>query len=90
MWQNPHLIVERYIPGTAEPPLTHRRFEFFLDLELAYALTYDDPIDGTTLDLTFDVEPPPEVTDLRHRLAIDAGAIDYFEVDGEVTVVDVN
>lgn len=92
VWDNPQLIVERFVPGSTKPPISKYRHEFFLDITMTSRLTFDEAISGPTsvFDVEFVGDPPSKVTDLRHKLDIDFGSIDYFVIAGEVTIIDAN
>jgi hypothetical protein len=91
-WQDERLVVEKFLPGSFDLPVIKYRYCFLHETELNLRTTYDDllcssaKVGGNEI-----VKAVPEaVMEVRSRLNIDFGAIDYFVVDGEVTVIDAN
>lgn len=92
VWRDPHRIVERFVPGRLASPVVKYRCDFFLDIVLHTRGTYDsllaDP--ETVREVTVVDTIPDEVLRVRTNLGLDFGSVDYFVVEGEVVVVDVN
>jgi hypothetical protein len=92
VWRDPHRIVERFVPGLLATPVVKYRCDFFLDVTLHTRGTYDsllaDP--DTVREVTLVDTIPNEVLRVRADLRLDFGSVDYFVVDGEAVVVDVN
>ena len=92
VWRDPRRIVERFVPGQLVQPVVKYRCDFFLDIILHMRGTYDsllaDP--ETVREVTLVDTVPDEILRLRTDLRLDFGSMDYFVVDGEAVVVDVN
>ena len=92
VWSDPRRIVERFVPGRLALPIVKYRCDFFLDVILHTRGTYDsllaDP--DTVREVTLVDTIPDEVQRVRANLRLDFGSVDYFVVDGEAVVVDVN
>ena len=92
VWSDPRRIVERFVPGLLATPVVKYRCDFFLDVVLHTRGTYDsllaDP--DTVREVTLVDTIPNEVLRVRADLRLDFGSVDYFVVDGEAVVVDVN
>jgi hypothetical protein len=89
VWEGDTHIVERFIPGTAQPPITKHRWEFLGELSLLTRSVFDDvlckPENFVHVEQLHDV--PQEMQDLRAKLNLDFGSIDYFEtVDGAIAI----
>ncbi|MEM9303262.1 MAG: hypothetical protein AAGE01_14200 [Pseudomonadota bacterium] len=92
VWSDPERIVERFVPGSLEPPIVKYRQEFFLDMELNTRAVFDDPLctEDSMTSLDFLDAGPPEIPALRERLGLDYGSVDYFVEDGAAVIIDVN
>jgi hypothetical protein len=92
VWSNSGLIVERFVPGTLDLPIVKHRHDFMLDLELNTRAEFNDLLcaQDSLIRLDFIDGVPQEVHDVRRQLKLDFGSIDFFVVDGRVTVIDVN
>ena len=92
IWSDSGLIVERFVPGTLDLPIIKYRHEFMLDIELNTRAEFNDLlcVPDSLIRLDFTEEAPQAVYDVRRRLKLDFGSIDFFVVDGRVTVIDVN
>lgn len=92
VWDNPRLMVERFLPASTTLPIVKQRFDFFFEVELNTRVAYDsllcDP--ETMVDQDVDPDVPEAIRDLRRDLKLDYGAIDYFMVDGEAFPIDAN
>ncbi len=91
-WLDPHSMVEKFIPGHTRLPVVKYRQEFFFELELNTRSTFDSLLCDPTqiVSVEFPTSAPPEVQAVRRQLNLDFGSVDYFIVDGEVFVIDVN
>jgi hypothetical protein len=92
VWADERLIVERFLPGRLQPPIEKYRYDFFFDVEINLRSVHDsllaDPESVVSVETVTGV--PAEVSEVRRRLSLDFGAIDYFVVDGHAVVVDAN
>lgn len=92
VWEGNTHIVERFIPGTAQPPITKHRWEFLGELSLLTRSVFDDvlckPASFVHVEQLYDV--PQEMQDLRAKLNLDFGSIDYFETDDGAVAIDCN
>jgi hypothetical protein len=92
IWDDPRMIVERFLPGSTHLPIVKHRFNFFYEVELNHRVAYNsvlcDPETMVRLDVVPDV--PAAIRNLRADLHLDYGAIDYFMVGGEAIPIDAN
>ena len=92
VWTDDRLIVERFLVDDSSGPIVKHRYEFFQDVDLVTRATYTtalcDP--GSVIDMVLEDAPPAEVAAVRQRLSLDFGAIDYFETEDGVHVIDAN
>jgi len=91
-WLDPHAMVEKFIPGHTRLPVVKYRQEFFFELELTTRTTFNSLLCDPTqvVSVEFPTSAPPEVQAVRHQLNLDYGSVDYFVMDGEAFVIDVN
>lgn len=92
VWADRRLMVERFLAGRLQPPLEKYRYDFFFDVGLNLRSVHDsllaEPESVVSVETVTDV--PSEVSEVRRRLNLDFGAIDYFVVDGCAVVIDAN
>jgi hypothetical protein len=92
VWADRRLMVERFLAGRLQPPIEKYRYDFFFDVELNLRSVHDallaDPESVVSVESVTGV--PSEVSEVRRRLNLDFGAIDYFIVDGRAVVIDAN
>jgi hypothetical protein len=91
VWQNPNLVVERFVAERAGPDYCCRHWLFFGDREVHRRTRSGDPM----VKLSGPPEPladpiPEELRTIRARLGFDYGKFDYGLVDGRVVLYDVN
>jgi len=92
IWNDPRMIVERFLPGSMRLPIVKHRFSFFYEAEINHSASYDSVLCDPETMTAFDVVPdvPAAIRNLRADLQLDYGAIDYFMVDGEAIPIDAN
>jgi hypothetical protein len=92
IWNDPRMIMERFLPGSTRLPIVKHRFNFFYEVEMNHRVAYDsvlcDPETMVRLDVVPDV--PAAIRNLRADLRLDYGAIDYFMVGDEAIPIDAN
>jgi hypothetical protein len=92
VWANPRLLVERFLPER-EGELFFLRYWLFLgDQGWACRFGSRKPVVKFPTRVTPEerVPVPDELVELRRRLGVDYGRIDYVEHDGRPVVFDVN
>jgi len=90
-FDNPHLVVERFVPERRGERFVLRMCHFFGDRHSARVMTSTDPqVKSWNARLEERIEPPEAVLELRARLRLDYGKIDYVVRDGMPIVLDVN
>jgi hypothetical protein len=79
-------------PGTLDLPIIKHRHDFMLDIELNTRAEFNNLlcVPNSLNHVDFIEGAPQEVYDVRRRLKLDFGSIDFFVVDGQATVIDVN
>lgn len=92
IYQDPRLIVERFVPERRGQWYCHRRYFFLGEAEVNQLWLGTQPICANDEDgVAEDAPIPPALRDFRRGFGIDYGKIDYvLGKDGEVIVVDVN
>jgi hypothetical protein len=92
VWGDQRLLVERFVPNSMSLPVTKYRYDFFLDVTRHLREVYDSLLsDNTTVrEVSVAGDIPQAVREVRRDLRLDFGSIDYFVVDDEAIVVDVN
>ena len=92
VWEDSGLIVERFVPDSLGLPIVKYRHDFMLDIELNTRAEFNDLLcnPGSLIRLDFTEGVPQEVYDVRRRLKLDFGSIDFFVVTNHATVIDVN
>jgi hypothetical protein len=92
VWQNKHLMVERFCPEREQDLYFVRYWVFFGEHGWARRFGSRKPIVKFSTRVTEEepVTVPREVTELRHRLGLDYGRIDYVQHGEAVTVFDAN
>jgi len=93
VWQNPHLIVEKYLAESLDSgDYKLRTYLFFGNEEIAmWHISPDliNKLDNTT-SRGFLEEVPEVLREFRAGSGFDMGRFDYTEVDGEVVLLDIN
>lgn len=86
--RNPDFVVERFVPETADGHYCLRHHFFFGDLECDYLLMSTSPVIKTNNVARFrPIGPAPqELRELRRRLGLDYGRLDYV-MDGDRPVL---
>jgi hypothetical protein len=92
VWDDPRLMVERFVPGRLTVPVVKYRYDFFLDVGLhtraEYASLLGIPSSARNVSLVDGV--PDAVMAVRRELRLDLGSIDYFLTPEGAVVVDAN
>lgn len=92
VWDDPRLIVERFVPGRLVAPVIKYRYDFFLDVNLHTRAEYTSlmgaPSSARNMSLVGGV--PDAVLAVRRALRLDLGSIDYFLTPEGAVVVDAN
>jgi hypothetical protein len=91
-WDDPSVIVERFVPEMERGRFVTRVMSFFGDRATAGKLLGPRPVvNGATQSRIERVEPHPQMLRLRRTLGIDFGKLDYvLGEDGEPILLDVN
>lgn len=92
VWGDERLLVERFAPGTLNPPFTRYKYNFFLDIEQNTRSTFSSLIYEDESVESYEVvsDIPDEIRRVRQLLHLDYGAIEYFVVDDDCFVIDAN
>lgn len=91
VWDNPNLIVERFVSERAESNYYCRHWLFFGHQEVTRLVTSSHPVVKSDAKLEPSSEPvPEELRAIRAQLGFDYGKFDYGIVDGKVVLYDVN
>lgn len=92
IWEDPTRIVEEFIPGTLQTPITTFRYQFFFDEFCNERMTCDSLIarDETFIENAFLDDVADELLTARREFNVDFGAIDYLMRDGKPVIIDIN
>jgi hypothetical protein len=91
VWENPHLVVQRFLAETDGGRYCCRHWIFFGDRSIQTKTKSLDKVVKAGDDVEVLEGPIPEALfRLRERMGADYAKIDYGVVDGEVVVYDVN
>jgi hypothetical protein len=89
--EDERVIVERFMPEYEDGRYHVRTLDLVGDSHTSLRLASDHHV---VTDATYagdeEVEPPPELFEIRSRLGVDYGKLDYVVHDGELTLLDVN
>jgi hypothetical protein len=90
-FKNPNLVVERFLPEMENGFYVVRNFHFLGDRMTTNKLASKHPIvKGATYIKNENVEPHPQIIELRKALKCDYGKFDYVVHNGEVVLLDIN
>lgn len=90
-FNNPHVVVEKFLPELRDGRYICRLWNFLGDQSLGRILSTTEPIVkswNSVMEERTDV--PPEIAAWRERLGVDYGKIDYVIHDGVPILIDVN
>lgn len=92
VWNNEHLIVEKFLPEREDDLYFVRYWTFLGDRNMTGRYGSRNPIVkfGGIATPDMPVEPPPELRQWRERLGLDYGRLDYVMHDGRPVLLDVN
>jgi hypothetical protein len=95
VWDNPNLIVDRFVPEmNAAREYVLRVWIFLGDQDLHYTSVSAEPIIKSSNTLRRDLLPSEAVPDVlrerRRTLGFDYGKFDYVQIDGQVLLLDAN
>lgn len=91
VWENPNLVVERFVAEREGRDYCCRHWLFFGDREVHRRTVASDPVVKARARLSPLADPVPgELRQIRERLGFDYGKFDYGLVDGEVVLYDAN
>jgi hypothetical protein len=90
-FENPWLIVEKFLPETSNGEYCTRSYNFLGDAEDCFAVYSDLPVvrigTKTRMETT---EVHPQIRELRQALGFDYGKFDYVVRDGQAVLLDAN
>ena len=91
VWRNTNLVVEKFIPER-EGDLYAGRAAFFMGESSTCMRVYSRSqiVKGPAILQMEPIETPAELNEIRKRIGLDYGKIDYVVHDGEIHVLDVN
>ena len=92
VWENPHLVVERFLPEFDGQLYYLRWYYFFGDRYRCVRVGSNRPVVKTRSKMFREegLDVPPEVLEYRAQLNMDYGKIDYVMHEGRPVVLDVN
>ena len=91
IWENPHLIVERFAAERRGSMYCCRHWLFLGRAEVHKMTMSPHPMVKAAATHTTLTEPVPEaLREVRHSMGFDFGKFDYGVVDGDVVLYDVN
>lgn len=92
VWENPEIIVERFMPERDGKYYCLRGWVFFGQRGYTYKLYSIDGIVKTKSVVKYEFldQPPAELVDFRMKNSFDFGKFDYVVVDGKAILLDIN
>ncbi len=92
IWNNPALVVERFIPERRADRYVLRNWTFFGSYEHSRHFRGSDPWvkGGNSEMIRLDERPPDSIIRARERLGLDYGKMDYVMHDGNAVLLDVS
>lgn len=92
VWENREQMVERFLPGSLDFPITKQRYTFSREYGMITRSRYNSLLcdDHMLSHEEIEGEVPTELLQVRRDLHLDYGAIDFFMIDGRAYVVDAN
>ena len=91
VWDDPALVVEKFLPEQEGDTYLLRYYYFLGDAEANLVLRSREPIVKAVNTYRVDFEPPPpEIRALRRKLGFGYGKFDYVLRDGRVVLFDAN
>jgi hypothetical protein len=91
VWQNPHLVVERFLPEREGDFYLLRTLTLFGDRWVSRRMASASPVvkSGNAVRVE-DIEPHPDAFKAARRLGLDRGKVDYVLHGGRAVVLDAN
>jgi hypothetical protein len=90
-FENPALVVEKFLPEMSDGLYRLRIYQFFGDRGYCALLGSREPIVKMKSIVTREEIPvPDEIIALRHELGLDYGKMDFVIRDGQVVLFDIN
>jgi hypothetical protein len=90
-FETDELVVERFVPERQDGLFHTRTFDFLGDNYTSLRLTSNHHVANSSTHHVYEqFEPPAELFELRDRLGIDYGKLDYVLHESEVILLDVN
>lgn len=92
VWDNPNLVVEKFLPEMEEGLFFLRYYVFLGDIGWASRFGSKVPVVkfGTMATKDEPIPIPGELKELRKKLGLDYGRFDYVEQNGKLVLLDVN
>ncbi len=92
IWDNPHVVVEKFMLERHDNLYALRTWVFLGDAEIAYVSYGKEPIVKTRNVISRERidEVPDEVRQVRKKLGFDYGKFDFTSSDGQVCLFDTN
>jgi hypothetical protein len=92
VWKNRNLMVQQFLPEREEDLFFVRYWIFFGDQGWARRFGSKKPIVKfrTRVTAEKDIPLPDELVEMRNRLGLDYGRIDYVQHEGKTMILDVN
>jgi hypothetical protein len=90
VFENPALVVERFLPEREGDLYALRACAFLGDRHVSLRLLSPHPVVKASSKARTEVPPHPGVFAVRERLGLDFGKIDYVVRDGEMVLFDAN
>jgi hypothetical protein len=91
VWENPHLVVEKFLPERQGGFYCLRTWQFFGTAEINSLAFAKEPIVKARNAVRIEpVDVPEELRQIRERLGFDFGKFDYVMLDGRAVLFDAN
>ena len=90
VFNNPDLVVEKFLPEMEDGMYCIRYYKFLGDAEVASRMkSTKKVVKGRSVSHLEEIEVHPTIRKIRHEMGLDYGKMDYVEIDGEAHLLDV-
>lgn len=91
VWNSPELVVEKFLPEFDGDLYCIRNYLFLGDqMNCMRRFSKHPVVNGKTQTGKEEIEPHPEIVELRHKLGFDYGKFDYVIHNGQAILLDAN
>lgn len=86
-----NVVIERFLPEMEDGHFVIRNYQFLGDRGTATKVIGTDPMVKSRTEIkSIEIDPDPEIIEIRHAMNFDYGKFDYVVRDGRVVLFDAN